>query len=146
MAGRGFSLYARDLLAREDLDGRVAYLGWCTASRLEAFFDRIDVLAIPSTYEPFGMVALEAMSRGVPVVCPRSGGLVEALGDHAYYYDGTGFEAFRSAMVRWRESSAHERDALAQAACRRHRGHFTDLHMARGYAAAYAQITAAASH
>ena len=99
IAGRGFSAYARNLLAREKLDDRVEYLGWCTGSRLEAFFDRIDVLAVPSTYEPFGLVALEAMARGVPVVCPRSGGLAEVLGDHAYYYTGASFDAFRSAMT-----------------------------------------------
>jgi len=143
IAGRGFSPYARDLLVRENLEGRVRYLGWCTGSRLEAFFDSIDVLAVPSTYEPFGLVALEAMARGIPVVCPGSGGLVEALGDHAFYCGSTSFEDFRSAMTRWIESSRRERDAMAQAALRRYQERFTDLHMARGYANLYAQIAAA---
>jgi glycosyltransferase involved in cell wall biosynthesis len=138
MAGRGFSPYARDLIAREKLHGRVEYLGWCTGSRLEAFFDRIDVLTMPSTYEPFGLAALEAMERGIPVVCPGAGGLSEVLGDHAYCYDGTSFEAFTSAITRWIDSTPSERDAMARAAFHRYRDRFTDTHMAQAYAAVYA--------
>ena len=43
IAGRGFSPYARDLLARHALAGRVRFLGWCAGARLEAFFDRDDM-------------------------------------------------------------------------------------------------------
>jgi glycosyltransferase involved in cell wall biosynthesis len=143
IAGRGFSPYARDLLVREMLDDRVDYLGWCAGARLEAFFDAIDVLAVPSTYEPFGLVALEAMCRGIPVVCPEAGGLVEVLGDNAYYYAGTEFEAFASAMVRWADSQPAERDRMARAARRRYETRFTDRHMARRYAAIYAEMAAA---
>jgi glycosyltransferase involved in cell wall biosynthesis len=141
IAGRGFSAYARDLLVREKLDGRVTYLGWCTGSRLEAFFDQIDVLAVPSTYEPFGLVSLEAMSRGIPVVCPRSGGLVEVLGDHAYWYEDATFEGFTSAMTRWIDSSPLERDTMARAAFRRYHNGFSDLHMAHAYGELYTELT-----
>jgi glycosyltransferase involved in cell wall biosynthesis len=140
IAGRGFSVYARDLLVHEKLDGRVTYLGWCTGSRLEAFFDKIDVLAVPSTYEPFGLVGLEAMGRGIPVVCSRSSGLVEVLGDHAYWYEDTTFEGFTSAMTRWIDSSPLERDAMARAAFRRYDDGFSDLHMAQAYAELYTEV------
>ena len=40
-----------------------------------------DVLVVPSIYEPFGIVALEGMATGVPVVASRVGGLVEII-DH----------------------------------------------------------------
>lgn len=46
-------------------------------SRLDEFFQSIDVLALPSISEGFGLVQLEAMSRGIPViVSDRAGDVV----------------------------------------------------------------------
>ena len=38
-----------------------------------------DVLVVPSIYEPFGIVALEGMATGVPVVASQVGGLAEVI-------------------------------------------------------------------
>ena len=142
IAGRGFSSYARDLIARENLDGRVEYLGWCAGFRLEAFFDVIDVLAIPSTYSLSGWWRWKPSARhpGGLLVVPS--GLVEVLGDHAFYYSGAEFEVFTSAMTRWINSSPVERDQMARAALRRYETRFTDHHMARCYAAIYGDMAA----
>ncbi len=43
-------------------------------------------LAIPSVREPFGLVALEAMAAGLPVIAARSGALPEVLGDAALFH------------------------------------------------------------
>ncbi len=48
-------------------------------STLDALYQCADVAAFPSIYEPFGIVALEAMSRGVPVVVTDTGGLAEIV-------------------------------------------------------------------
>jgi glycosyltransferase involved in cell wall biosynthesis len=145
IAGRGFSPYARDLLARHGLAGRVRFLGWCAGARLEAFFDAIDVLALPSIYEPFGLVALEAAARGIPVVCPRTDGLVEALGEHAFYCEDTSYEAFRAAMRRWDAAPPEVLARLCDGARARYRAHFTDLAMGQRYGALYAELTAPAA-
>lgn len=47
---------------------------------------RCDCVAIPSLREPFGLVALEAMAHGVPVIAARSGALPEVLADAALYH------------------------------------------------------------
>jgi glycosyltransferase involved in cell wall biosynthesis len=39
------------------------------------------VVVIPSLYEPFGIVALEALAAGAPLVAARTGGLAELLTD-----------------------------------------------------------------
>ena len=143
IAGRGFSPYARDLLARHALAERVRFLGWCAGARLEAFFDAIDVLAVPTIYEPFGLVALEAAARGIPVVCPRTDGLVEVLGEHAFYCEDTSYEAFREAMRRWDAASPEALAALSAGARKRYLEAFTDLAMARRYCALFAELRAA---
>ncbi|MEW6759013.1 MAG: glycosyltransferase family 4 protein [Acidobacteriota bacterium] len=57
------------------------------------FLDALDVLVVPSLWEePFGLVAVEGMARGLPVVATRSGGLVEIV-DHGV----TGFLADKDA-------------------------------------------------
>jgi glycosyltransferase involved in cell wall biosynthesis len=46
---------------------------------LPDFFERIDVLLVPSWEEPFGIVLLEAMASGIPVIATDRGGPVEIL-------------------------------------------------------------------
>jgi glycosyltransferase involved in cell wall biosynthesis len=49
----------------------------------DSFWSDIDILVVPSILpEPFGMVAIEAMSRGIPVVGANHGGLSEILADN----------------------------------------------------------------
>ncbi len=40
-----------------------------------------DIFALPSLYEPFGLVVAEAMATGKPVVASRIGGIPEVMGD-----------------------------------------------------------------
>jgi glycosyltransferase involved in cell wall biosynthesis len=142
VAGKAFSIYARNLLDRLGVEDRIRYLGWCGGERLEAFYDSIDVLAVPSTYEPFCMAALEAAARGVPVVCSAVDGLEELLAAQAFYCADTSYEAFREAMRRWRASSDDERAAIAHGARARHAVWFTDVAMARAYAERFAAAAA----
>lgn len=51
--------------------------GWLSEDRLERLFARASLVLVPSEYEPFGMVALEAMRMGAPVLAARTGGLAE---------------------------------------------------------------------
>jgi glycosyltransferase involved in cell wall biosynthesis len=133
IAGKAFSAYARDLVHDLGIEARVRYLGWCCGARLEAFYNAIDVLVQPSTYEPFGLAALEGAARGIPVVCTPVDGLVEVLGEHAIYCDDTSYAAFCEAMVRWRNMDADALQAMGSAARTRALQHFTDVAMARRY-------------
>jgi glycosyltransferase involved in cell wall biosynthesis len=66
---------------REDLGlrERVELAGWRSDAR--ALIGSFDVLVVPSRVEPLGIVALEGMSAGVPVVASRVGGLAEVVVD-----------------------------------------------------------------
>jgi glycosyltransferase involved in cell wall biosynthesis len=50
----------------------------------EALMPGLDVLCLPSRWEGLGLVLVEAMLRGVPVVGSRAGAIPEVLGDGAY--------------------------------------------------------------
>lgn len=140
VAGKAFSVYARDLVGRLGLEQRARYLGWCGGERLEAFYAGIDVLALPSVYEPFGLVALEAAARGAPVVCTPVDGLVEVLGEHALYVADDSYESFREGMRRWLAADGEELAALAEGAFARYVERFTDVAMARAYRDVFAAV------
>ncbi len=50
-------------------------------TKLRKAVNAADVVAIPSYYESFGLVALEAMACGTPVVASRVGGLTSTVRD-----------------------------------------------------------------
>ena len=55
----------------------VAFLGWVPPDALAALAAAADVAVVPSIYEPFGLVALEAAASGTPLVVGDTGGLRE---------------------------------------------------------------------
>lgn len=72
---------------RETLQAQVAAAGLTAHFHFESFVDDIrcvwqaaDIAVVPSTEpEPFGMVAIEAMAAGVPVVAAGHGGLLDIV-------------------------------------------------------------------
>ena len=54
---------------------RVRFFGKANDADLRELYRIADVAVVPSLYEPFGIVVLEAMATRVPVVCSNSGGL-----------------------------------------------------------------------
>ncbi len=59
----------------------VRFLGRADHDELLALLHRADVAVLPSHYEPFGIVALEAAAAGTPLVTSNVGGLGEAVID-----------------------------------------------------------------
>ncbi|MDX6581712.1 MAG: glycogen synthase [Solirubrobacterales bacterium] len=55
------------------------FLGWMGDDVLHSLYRIADVCAVPSIYEPFGLVALEAMASGCPCIVADTGGLREVV-------------------------------------------------------------------
>jgi glycogen(starch) synthase len=55
------------------------FLGWIGDDVLHSLYPIADVCVIPSIYEPFGLVALEAMASGCPCLVADTGGLREVV-------------------------------------------------------------------
>lgn len=71
------------------LADRITILPGLSGQELVDAYHACDLLVIPSTHEPFGIVALEAWASGTPVVASRVGGLEELINDG---HDGAHFE------------------------------------------------------
>lgn len=66
---------ARNVLDRFDFAGSIPH------EDLPTYYRAADVVAAPSFYESFGLVAVEAMACGTPVVASRAGGLAYSVDD-----------------------------------------------------------------
>jgi glycogen(starch) synthase len=55
------------------------FLGWIGDDVLHSLYRIADLCVVPSLYEPFGIVALEAMASGVPCIVADTGGLREVV-------------------------------------------------------------------
>jgi glycosyltransferase involved in cell wall biosynthesis len=61
------------------VDNRVRFVGKIT--EMAALMRSVDLFVFPSRYDPFGLVALEAMSSGVPVIVSATAGIADYVGD-----------------------------------------------------------------
>jgi D-inositol-3-phosphate glycosyltransferase len=71
----------QDLRARYGVDDFVAFLGRRGQDTLPYYYSAAEAVVVPSYYESFGMVALEAMASGTPVVASQVGGLAFLVQD-----------------------------------------------------------------
>ena len=58
------------------------FLGWIGDDALHSLYRIADLCVVPSIYEPFGLVALEAMASGCPCLVADTGGLREVVPNH----------------------------------------------------------------
>ena len=71
-------------IRRLGLTERVTMVGF--SEDVATHFRQMDCIVVPARSEPFGLVALEAMASGRPVIASRHGAHPEVLGDAALYY------------------------------------------------------------
>jgi UDP-glucose:(heptosyl)LPS alpha-1,3-glucosyltransferase len=67
----------RNLAARLGVAERIRFIG--AQGQIERVFAAVDACAMPSLFEPFGNVVLEAMASGLPVLCSKVCGAAEVL-------------------------------------------------------------------
>ena len=56
-----------------------SFVGWTGDDELHSLYRIADLCVVPSIYEPFGLVALEAMASGCPCIVADTGGLREVV-------------------------------------------------------------------
>jgi glycogen(starch) synthase len=102
------------------LSGAIHFAGPLSGSDVDRAFRAADVCVMPSVSEPFGLVALESLRNGTPVIVPRSSGVAEVV-SHAFksdFWDVEGMADQVVALLRhpelWQEMHERSRAEIAE--------------------------------
>jgi teichuronic acid biosynthesis glycosyltransferase TuaC len=80
IAGKGYFKKRLDLLVTDlNLGENVRFIGWISDNEIPIWMNACDLFVFPSLAESFGIVQIEAMACGKPVVATRNGGSEEVI-------------------------------------------------------------------
>jgi glycosyltransferase involved in cell wall biosynthesis len=106
--------YGEQIVPRR-LSGNMTVIG--QTPRIADVLGATRVLLMPSSYESYGRIAVEALANGIPVVAHPTPGLKEALGDAAVFVDRDDVVGWLDALAMLDNKDnyrAHARCALAR--------------------------------
>ena len=119
IAGTGTAEAELKRQARElGLAGHGVFLGWIGDDMLHSLYRVSDLCIVPSIYEPFGLVALEAMASGCLCVVADTGGLREVVpveGTVGLRFPSRDAGALRGVLERVLTDDASRRQLVAEA-------------------------------
>ncbi|MCS0582071.1 glycosyltransferase [Massilia pinisoli] len=123
--------------------GRVVFHGSVSDEQLRGFYQAADLIVAPSRFESFGLVHLEGMMFGKPVIGCAIGGMEEviAAGETGLLAQPGDAASLRAAIVRLVED-ADLRTRLGQAGRARYLSKFQPRSMAEGVIAAFNRLHA----
>jgi UDP-glucose:(heptosyl)LPS alpha-1,3-glucosyltransferase len=135
--GKGDRREYQSQAERLGIGERVVWLG--AVAEPERWYAGADVVALPSRYEPFGNVHLEALASGIPVVASaRAGGAeVIAEGINGAVVEPTDPGAITAALERFRERPSGQTTEAA----RRSAEPYTYAAQVRGFAQIYGRVS-----
>jgi glycogen synthase len=119
------------------------FLGWIGDDVLHTLYGIADLTVVPSIYEPFGLVALEAMASGCPCIVADTGGLREVVPDEGAGLRFTASDPEALAEVAIRVLSDADLEARLIAEAKEHVLRFDWADVAAQTAAVYADLVGA---
>jgi glycosyltransferase involved in cell wall biosynthesis len=90
-------------IQNQGLAERVKWEGWVSYHRLGSYFRKADVFVLPTLEDTWGMVVLEAMTFGKPILCSKWAGASELVveGENGYLFDPYNPEELAELMRRF---------------------------------------------
>ena len=127
LIGNGPQRKALEGLSRSlGIADRVHFLGTVFGDKKYQYLLNSDIFVLPSVYEPFGMVLLEAMQCGLPIVATNVGGHVDFLQEaKTGYFVAPCDEKALAEKITLLISQPHTRDKIAQY----NRGYVSNFHI-----------------
>lgn len=130
VVGGGVALeHWKQLVAAQNLSTKVTFTGAVPRDRLPGLYAAADVLVFPALRDSGGSALLEAMSKGIPVICLDWGGPGEMVDDQSgvkipVTTPAETVAAFAAGLARL-QRDPHWRTQLGERAIERARSHFT---------------------
>lgn len=112
-----------------------------SSEELNSFYQMLDLMVVPSTYEGFGLPVLEAMQHGIPVISSNASSLPEVGGEVARYFDPLDPSALAEEVARLARPEDREllrepsRAQAARFSWRQHLESFYEIYSRLGVAA-----------
>ena len=119
----------------------VSFLGPVSEEKLNQLYQSCDLFVAPSLYESFGLIYLEAMNYGKPVIGCRAGGIPEVIDESitGLLAEPEAPASLAEAIIRMLQNPGHLRD-MGLAGRQRLLDNFTHVQMARRFAEVYRQV------
>jgi glycosyltransferase involved in cell wall biosynthesis len=116
LAGRSENLRTGDssVLSKVAAVPKASFLGELENATLRRYVRNAAALIVPSTYEGFGLPALEAMAAGCPAIVSRAASLPEICGDAALYFDHQNPAELAKRMLEIARDPAIRNDLIAR--------------------------------
>ena len=91
----------KQIIDEEEMHDRVQIVGYVPDELLVPAYQQAELFVMPSIFEPFGMVSLEAMACRKPVVAPKFGGINDVIssGKNGLLIDPSNANEFADAMI-----------------------------------------------
>lgn len=106
----GKSVVDSDNESQQTISDKIHYLGWIDHKAIDEYFKFIDFLIVPSLWEGFGLVALEAMKNSKPVLSSDAGGLPEIIenGVNGYTFETLSVDSFKESFEKIMHSNMQQ--------------------------------------
>lgn len=115
IVGSGKGLDVLKDMAGDSLGKNIEFLGGVSDKELFDLYENASALLYPAEDEDFGMVPIEAMGHGIPVVAHRSGGPLETVqtGENGFFFDEFTVKSFGEAVTKiqktkWNKQKIYE--------------------------------------
>jgi D-inositol-3-phosphate glycosyltransferase len=114
-SSREETAHLKELAQELGVEDRILFTGTVKQDIMPFYYSAADVCVIPSFYESFGLVALESLSCGTPIVASNVGDLrnIVRQGETGYVIDGNDPEQLAEKITLILNKPADERESIS---------------------------------